>query len=161
MKFNYLLLLMFVLTLTSVSAWPYQLYENGTFTDLNTTNSTNYTIVTTQLVTEIITNITNNITNNNNITHNYTDEFEDYYNKNETEARYLRNGEQYGNAEVFNRAELNIKLTNLTNTDANITAQLDDIKQAPLGWLWTVIFIVGIMAAIALLLWGKENGGYQ
>jgi len=153
MKFLYLLALVVMLSV-SVSAWPYELYSNGTIVDLNSSNnqSTNLTIYyynVTNLTT--ITNVTNNITN---ITQVLNDT---YYNTTESDARYLRTGSQYGNTELFNRAELQTIITNLNNTDANLTAQLDEITDTPTGWLWAGILLAIVLAGAALVLIGKEN----
>lgn len=154
MKLVYLLALIFVLTIVSVSAWPYEFYSNGTLIDLNSSNNetTNLTIyhITNENITEItnenITEVTNNITGS-------------FYNKTEIDNllnnTYVKIGEQYGNSEVFNRAELNIKLTNLTNTDANLSAQLEEIEDVPLTWLWATILLTLALATIALILVGK------
>lgn len=153
---NYLLLLVFLLTVTSVSAWPYELYENNTFRDMNTSNTNNFTIVINEVIN--ITNITNiyNVTNVTNVTNNLNGSF---YNTTQTDARFLRQGEQYGNTEVFNRAELNVILNNLTTTDADHTAQLDKLD-IPTGWIWGAICVAILMSTIALVMIGKD-GNYQ
>jgi len=153
MKFNFLLLLVFALTITSVSAWPYELYSNGTIVDLNSSNnqSTNLTIYFYNVTYE-------NITEHNNITNiNQTINLSNYYTKAETEGRYLRLGSQYGNTEVFSRAEVTELITTLNNTDVNITAQLNEINETPVGWLWGGIIIAILLAVAALILIGKDN----
>jgi len=154
MKFLYLFALVVMLSV-SVSAWPYELYSNGTIVDLNSSNnqSTNLTIYYYNVTnTNTNTNITNNVTN---ITQVLNDT---YYNTTESDARYLRTGSQYGNTELFNRAEINERLNNLTTIDANITAQLDEINETPVGWLWAGIILAVFLAGTALiLLIGKEN----
>ena len=154
MKFNYLLLLVLVLTITSVSAWPYEMYSNGTIVDLNSSNSQT-TILTINYYN--ITNVTN-VTNVTSVTNNLNGSF---YNKTEADSRFLRQGEQYGNTEVFNRADLNIILNKLNATDVNHTAQLDDINDTNTnGWLWATVILALLLAAIALVLIGKDGGGY-
>ena len=150
MKFLYLLALVVMLSV-SVSAWPYELYSNGTIVDLNSSNNqtTNLTIY-----------YYNNtyVTENNNITNiTQTTNLSNYYTKAESEGRYLRLGSQYGNTEVFSRAELQTIITNLNNTDANLTAQLDEITDTPTGWLWAGILLAIVLAGAALVLIGKEN----
>ena len=153
MKFLYLLALVVMLSV-SVSAWPYELYSNGTLVDLNSSNnqSVNLTIYQITQVTNV-TNVTNNITefyNVTNITINDT-----AYTKNESDARFQRSGSQYGNTELYNRAELNIKLDNLSSIDANLTAQLDKLDETPTGWIWFGICVAILMAGIALVLVSK------
>ena len=154
MKFLYLLALVVMLSV-SVSAWPYELYSNGTIVDLNSSNNqtTNLTIYYYN-----VTYVTENITEHNNITNvNQTTNLSNYYTKAESEGRYLRLGSQYGNTEVFSRAELQTIITNLNNTDANLTAQLDEITDTPTGWLWAGILLAIVLAGAALVLIGKEN----
>ena len=152
MKFIYLLALVVMLSV-SVSAWPYELYSNGTIVDLNSSNnqSTNLTIYFYNVTYE-------NITEHNNITNiNQTINLSNYYTKAETEGRYLRLGSQYGNTEVFSRAEVTELITTLNNTDVNITAQLNEINETPVGWLWGGIIIAILLAVAALILIGKDN----
>ena len=157
---NYLFLLAFVIMLSvslsvSISAWPYQLYSNGTLVDLNSSNNqtTNLTIY--QITNITNNNITNNITNN-----TYDSNLTSYYTKTQTDnllTTYLKRGEQYANTEVFNRDELTVKLNNLSAIDANITAQIKELNDVPVTWIWFAIFIVGVMASASLILWGKDN----
>ena len=152
---KYLFLFAFVFILVSVSAWPVEIYENGTWVDLNSSDngtaniSINYYYTTQNNVT--------NVTEYNNVTETYSQNLSSYYNQSETDARYLRIGEQYANSELFNRQELNDRINNLSSMDANITAQLDDIKETPLTWLWLAILVIGLMATAALILWGKDQ----
>ena len=160
MKFNFLLLLVFALTITCVSAWPVELYDNGTWVDLNSSDNGTANISINYYTYQNVTNVTeyNNVTQN--ITQDITGNLTSYYNKSETDARYLRTGSQYANTELFNRAELTERLNNLTATDANLTAQLDEIDKTPTGWLWFSIFLVACMAIGALVLIGRDNNGY-
>ena len=154
MKFLYLLALVVMLSV-SVSAWPYELYSNGTIVDLNSSNNQ-----TTNLTIYYYNNtyVTENITENNNITNiTQTTNLSNYYTKAESEGRYLRLGSQYGNTEVFSRAEVTELITTLNNTDVNITAQLNEINETPVGWLWAGILLAIVLAGAALVLIGKEN----
>ena len=150
MKFLYLLLFVVLLSI-SVSAWPYELHSNGTIVDLNSSNnqSTNLTIY----------YYYTNVTNYTNVTYtNVTAEVNgSVCNTTELDTRYLRIGTQYGNTELFNRAELNEIFANLTNVDANLTAQINEKTKTQTGWLWGGILVAILLSAIALVGLTKDN----
>ena len=146
----------FVFLIASVSAWPVELYDNGTWVDLNSSDNGTANISINYITYENITNVTEY----NNVTQNITQDLSDYYTKSQQDGRYVRVGSQYANTEVFNRAEVIERLNNLTATDANLTAQIEELDSPSTGWLWFSIFLVACMAIGALVLIGRDNNGY-
>jgi len=147
---------MLILCVTTVSAWPFQLYSDGTVVDLDPSNSG-----ATELVVYYITNISYfNTTLIENKTYQTTETIKLYnytyvggnytfynvteyvydgvgnftYNKTEIDAKFLAyyTGEGVGGYELENR---------LTYLNSSLTAQINAKTTPKTTWLWVAIFI--------------------
>lgn len=184
MNKNVLAMISFLLlfcTLTTIHAWPYQLYSNGTIVDLNSSNSneTNLTIIVDVVnVTNVshfnVTNVTNvsnftggnysffNVTNITNLINNISLLNSTFYNKTEVDnfiATALKNGQAYLKGETFNRDEIIAKLDVLNNT---LHMEILDMgKETSHTWLWIVAIVALVIATTAVIMSRRKQDEFE